>query len=130
MALNTTAKKRAFLAAFSETCSIIRAAKCAGVDRGTHYEWLARDRDYADRFHVAKEQAADALEDEAVRRAHEGMERPITVAGEKTIIREYSDTLLIFLLKGIRPQKYRENVEVTGAGGGPITAAIEVVFRD
>lgn len=130
MALNTTAKKRAFLAAYAETCSIIRAAKAAEVDRGTHYEWLRKDPGYAVRFHIAKEQAADALEDEAIRRAHEGMDKPVTVAGEKTIIREYSDTLLIFMLKGMRPQKFRDNVEVTGAGGGPITAAIEVVFRD
>jgi hypothetical protein len=33
---------------------------------------------------------------------------------------EYSDTLLIFLLKGIRPEKYRERFEHSGPEGGPI----------
>ena len=41
---------------------------------------------------------------------------------------DYSDTLLIFLLKGLRPQKYRERYEHTGANGGPI--AIQPVRLD
>jgi hypothetical protein len=38
-------------------------------------------------------------------------------------VREYSDTLLIFLLKGMRPQKYRDQarVEHTAPDGGGIT---------
>jgi hypothetical protein len=38
------------------------------------------------------------------------------------VVQEYSDTLLIFLLKGARPQKYRDNVrqEVTGSNGTPL----------
>jgi hypothetical protein len=30
-------------------------------------------------------------------------------------VREYSDTLLIFLFKGLRPEKYADRVEVRGA---------------
>ena len=33
---------------------------------------------------------------------------------------EYSDTLLIFLLKGARPKKFRENMDVT-SGDKPLT---------
>jgi hypothetical protein len=33
-------------------------------------------------------------------------------------IQEYSDTLLIFLLKGLRPEKYRERFEHSGPGKG------------
>ena len=38
---------------------------------------------------------------------------------------EYSDTLLIFLLKGVRPQKYRDNVrqEISGPDGSPLLPA-------
>lgn len=32
-----------------------------------------------------------------------------------THVREYSDILLIFLLKALRPDKYRERVEVRGS---------------
>jgi len=103
------------------------------MDRMLHYRWLLEDPEYVTQFMVAKERGADALEDEAIRRAHEGMETDKTRPGpngEPVVIRQYSDLLMIFLLKGMRPQKYRDNVEVTGAGGGPVTAAIQVIFRD
>lgn len=35
-------------------------------------------------------------------------------------VREYSDTLAIFLLKAHKPEKYRERHEHTGPNGGPI----------
>lgn len=38
---------------------------------------------------------------------------------------EYSDTLLIFLLKGAMPKKYRENVDIT-SGDEPLKALIAV----
>ena len=59
------------------------------------------------------------LGNEAIRRAYHGVEKPITVAGQREIIHEY---LLIFLLKGARPKKYRDSVpqEVTGADGAPL----------
>ena len=93
-----TAKAQAFLAAYSKCGSITGAAKAAGVARNSHYEWL-KDEHYRAAFAEAKEQAVDALEDEAIRRAHAG-----------------SDTLLIFLLKGAKPEKYRERSEVTVPG--------------
>ena len=98
------------------------AAEMAGIDRGRHYDWLKADPEYRAEFEKVQDQAVQALEDEAVRRAYHGIEKPITVAGKREIIREYSDTILIFLLKGARPQKYRDNVrqEVTGADGVPL----------
>ena len=54
----------------------------------------------------------DDLELEARRRAVEGTERPVFYqGGEVGYVREYSDTLLIFLLKAHRPNKFRERVE-------------------
>jgi hypothetical protein len=112
---NLAPKKRAFLAAYGETCNIGRAAKAAGIDRQSHYDWLAADENYRQAFKAAREQAVDALEDEAVRRANEGVERAVTVAGEREIVKEYSDTVLIFLLKGARPERYRDNLWLEGA---------------
>jgi len=120
---NPTPKKKdlaanqlAFLAAYSATCNVSRAAKSSKIDRCTHYAWLKENEQYREAFADAKEQAADTLEDEAVRRAHEGVERAATVAGKRELVREYSDTLLIFLLKGMRPEKYRERSEVKMPG--------------
>jgi hypothetical protein len=47
-----------------------------------------------------------------------GVERPVTVAGEREVIREYSDRMLEMLLKAHRPEKYRERYDVTTRTGG------------
>ena len=42
--------KSAFLEAFGETGSVVRAADIVGVRRGMHYRWLKDDPSYLDRF--------------------------------------------------------------------------------
>lgn len=102
-------KKRAFLAAYSECGTITRAAEIAGIDRGTHYNWIKEDTVYAKACDAAYEQAAERLEEEARRRAVEGVQKPVFYKGEECgVVQEYSDTLLIFLLKGAKPDKYAE----------------------
>ena len=52
-----------------------------------------------------------------------GVDEPVFYQGAQCgAVRKYSDTLLIFMLKARRPEKYREraNVELTGQGGGPV----------
>ena len=66
------------------------------------------------------EQAAQRLEAEAKRRAVEGVEEPVFYQGKQCgVIKRYSDALLMFLLKGAMPDKYKErtSTELTGAGG-------------
>jgi hypothetical protein len=60
-----------------------------GIDRGTHYDWL-KDLEYKAQFEAAQAEAADMLENEAIRRAYHGVEEQITVAGKREIIHEYS----------------------------------------
>lgn len=108
---STAARKRAFLAAFRVTASRQKAAVAAGIDRSTHYDWMRTDQKYRQEMERAEEQIGDMLEDEAIRRAYEGIEKPITIAGERELIREYSDTLLIFTLKRFKPDKYRERYD-------------------
>jgi hypothetical protein len=113
-------KKAAFLAAYSETGNISRAADAAEMDRQSHYNWLKDDPEYVAAFEHAKERAIETLEFEARRRALHGVERmkfdkgkaivdPRT--GQPYIEREYSDTLAIFLLKSLRPEVYRDRTE-------------------
>ena len=109
----TQAKRAAFLVAYVQLGTVLHAAEAAGIERKTHYNWLA-DPVYAAAFAEAEDKAIDALEKEARRRAIEGTEKPVYQGGKLVgTIREYSDTLLIFLLKGARPQKYRERVDIT-----------------
>lgn len=69
------------------------ACKAEGIARSSYYLWLADDPDFAKAVDDALESGTDLLEDEAKRRA-------VGLSG--------SDTLLIFLLKARRPDKYRE----------------------
>ena len=44
-----------------------------------------------------------------------GVEQPVFYKGEVCgLVRKYSDVLLIFLLKGLRPEVYRKNRHITG----------------
>jgi hypothetical protein len=84
----------------------------------THYLWMHTDPAYAEAFEASRDEAAQVLEDEAVRRAQQGVEEPVYQGGKLVgTVQRYSDTLLIFLLNGARPDKYkqRSSVEVTGA---------------
>lgn len=106
--------KKDFLVAFSQTGNVTDAAEQAGCARRTVYDWLARDDAFRVSFAEAEQQALDRLEREALRRGVEGVDEPVYQGGKKIgAIRKYSDTLLIFLLKGGRPSKYRERVDVT-----------------
>jgi hypothetical protein len=129
---NSTAKKGAFLAAYARTASITKAAKIAKVDRTSHYDWKASDPDYLTAFEAAKELAIETLEDEAIRRAHEGLRKPVYQGGKRVgYVQEYSDTLLIFLLKAARPEKYRERIsaEHTGPNGAILNPpTLQVTF--
>jgi hypothetical protein len=111
------AKKGAFLAAYRETGNIRLACIAAQISRSSHYRWLEQSLDYAEDFEQAKKDAVDVLEAEARRRAVEGWEEPVGwYKGQAGgTVRRYSDTLLIFLLKGAAPRKYRERMEVSGA---------------
>jgi hypothetical protein len=151
-----TSRQSAFLAAFSITGRVAHAAKACKIEREMHYRWIKEDPAYPALFADAKAKAVQCWEDEAVRRANDGVFEPNTYKGdfvypitgyrlnEETGKPDYnlpiygkkplgvmksSDRLLEFLLRGAKPETYREarTVELTGAGGGPI--ALQLVER-
>lgn len=121
-----TVKQRAFIQAFCVTASVSRAAKAAQIHRQRHYSWLKEDPHYAALFDRARLEVGDALQDEAVRRAHEGVLKPVYYKGKRCGVRRvYSDGLLMFLLRRMLPEVYGERangaMEVSATtGGGPI----------
>lgn len=118
---------RTFLAAYRQTASITKAAAAAKVERSMHYRWLANEA-YKAAFALAQEEAAQLLEDEAVRRATEGTLEPVFYQGLKVgAVRRYSDGLMQFLLRGFKPQKYSAKAEITGADGGPLQTQSEII---
>lgn len=116
-----------FLAAFEERGTVIQACRAAGVGRSTVYEERKRNQAFADAWAEVEEDTTEIMEREGYRRAVEGwIERQKferNEAGELELVeqvRKFSDTLLIFLLKARRPKVYRERIEHSGPGGGPL----------
>ncbi|HWQ34318.1 MAG TPA: terminase [Blastocatellia bacterium] len=101
--------------------NVSRAARAARVSRSTVYFWRDEDSDFAKAWDDAIEEGLDDLEQEARRRAFKGTKKPVYQGGRLAgYVQEYSDTLLIFLLKGGRPKKYRERFEHSGPDGQPL----------
>lgn len=113
-----------------------KAATAARIHRSIHYRRLKADPAYKAAFDEAQETAIGILEDEAHRRAVEGVDEPLTYQGQFSYdakiddagnlvldaegrpmrgkvltVRKYSDSLLQFLLRGARPEKYRERFQ-------------------
>ncbi len=97
-----------FLEAFARLGNISGAARETHILRKSHYDWM-QDATYAARFREAEKVAGDALVQEARRRALQGVDRPVFQGGRHVgSVTEYSDTLLMFLMKGAMPNVYRE----------------------
>jgi hypothetical protein len=140
---------RAFLAAIRVWPSVTVAARAAGIAREAHYRQLERSPQYAAAFAAAMRQGIDSLEDEAIRRAQNGVRRPVMYHGKPVMVptdpakragkknpkvplyeTDYSDTLMLAILKAKKPDEYREKLstELTGKDGAPLEARLEVVF--
>ncbi len=114
---------RGFLEALINTGRVDLATQAAGIERTTAYYARKRDQLFADAWDEAKAIAFDKLEDEAYRRAYEGTDEPVFHQGKQVAtIKKYSDVLLMFLMKGANPEKYRDNsrIELGGIKGQPL----------
>jgi hypothetical protein len=131
---------KGFLAALRESGNVRLSCEAVKIERKTAYNLRDADEDFAQAWQDALEESADLLEQEARRRAYEGVQRlkfdrgklvtiPLLDTEGKVVLgsdgeplttpyveHEYSDTLLIFLLKGIRPEVYRERTDVRHSG--------------
>ena len=110
--------QRAFLAIFAATGHVGKAAGHAEIHRGTHYEWL-KDDYYRAAYKECEKLAAELLQSECFRRANEGTDRPVYQAGVLVgYVTEYSDTLAMFLLKGLMPDRYKDRARIEWAWDG------------
>ena len=126
MARFNRSKQAAFLAAFAACGTVRRACEAAGISTALHYNWLDRDPDYRPQFEEATQKSIYAMEAEARQRAIEGLRQykftakgesiPHPLTGEPYYEDKRSDVLLIFLLKGMAPEKYRDNIAATVNG--------------
>lgn len=121
-------KAVAKLGTITSGCRAIRAS------RTTILAWRVEDQDdgysaqeFTRREKEAFEEFLDTLEAEAARRAYKGVPKGVYHLGVKVAQEhQYSDTLLMFLLNGGRPEKFRQRVDNTHSapGGGPVQQVI------
>lgn len=109
--IRTPKREAAFLDALRDGLSVTAACIDAGISRSTAYEWREADDEFRKRWDEAIEEGTDRLEDEAQRRARDGVTEPIYYKGSRVgEVQRYSDTLMIFLLKARRPDKFKDRV--------------------
>lgn len=100
-------KKVAYLAAYSILGSVTYSCKCAGITNPLIYTWKKDDPLFVEYYEMAEQAHTEYMEIEAQRRAVMGVPEEVYYQGEVVgHKRNYSDSLLQFLLKGKRPDKY------------------------
>lgn len=101
---STPEKRAAFIEELRVRGTVYHAARAAGVGRRTTYAWRDKYPEFAQAWDDALEDSTEILEDSMFQRA---------IAGDTTAG--------IFLLKALRPEKYRDKPPVTidaNAAGG------------
>lgn len=106
-----------FLASLTLTPNVAEACRQAGITRKAAYDRRKADPEFAAAWDEALEESTDELVAEAYRRAKNGTKRPVFYKGDVCgHIREFSDTLAMFLLKAHRPNVYRDRVQQEHSG--------------
>ena len=124
-------KQRVFLECYVIAPSLNRACRLAAergytIARSAAGRWSSENKHFRKAFRKAKKQALLYLEVEARRRAVEGIKKkkfykgePIVdpVSGQQYEETEYSDAMLMFLLKCQLPEKYgdKSKLELSGS---------------
>lgn len=119
--INTQAiqtKKEAVIELYSQIGNLSETSRRLGVDRRTIYTWINNDPEFFDSYTAARWMSAEPLLAEATARATIGQDKPVIYQGEiKDYYKEKSDNLLMFLIKGVRPEYAQEQVHHTGSTG-------------
>lgn len=103
--------KGPFLDALKVRFFVTQACEAVGVSRSTVYEWRDNDSEFRQAMDEQDARLVDNLRAEAYRRAVDGVEEPVTIAGQRELIRKRSDYLLDRLLRAKDPA-FKDNLRV------------------
>lgn len=124
-------KKTAFLEEYMRSGRVDLATRHVGILYHFPYHWARVDEEFKAAWARAREVAAQALEDAAYRRAKTGVLVPVYQKGMLVgMERRYSDGLTMFLLKGMKPDVYRDRVEHSGDPASPVQHKVTVGLSD
>ena len=119
-----------FLEAVARGMGMTHACDHVGIDSSSATGLRKRNAEFRRRWNEAADIGTRLLEQEAQRRAYHGTEDPILDRhGNRIGTRShYSDGLMMFLLKGRRPEKYRDHYD--GGPRTPTTLNVQIVTVD
>ena len=126
--LKTTPEfKKSFLSMLAELPNITVICKLMGISPSNLLVARKNDELFDQGVRNAIDEGYDLIEEEARRRAVDGVLEPVFYRGEEVgKIRRYSDQLLITLLKGYKPKKFNPGVKVTAGDGEKITMSFNL----
>ena len=114
-----------FLEALKATGNISKSCKLSRLPKTCAYEWRRQDEEFRQAWDEAQVEGEAVLEDEAKRRAYEGVKKPVYQGGKRVgYVQEYSDTLLIFLLKGTNKAKFGDRTTLAGDKDNPVQVSV------
>ena len=125
----TPRRLKAFLDTIVETGgNITKACKKIHVARATMYERRQENPEFKKQWDEAVDRGIDVLEDEAKRRAYDGVIKPLFHDGKRIgSVRTYSDMLMALMLKAHRT-KYKDRHEISGPGGEPLQSGVVTFY--
>ena len=131
-AYKTTYKRmRVFLESYAETGRVDEASRTAGISKMSHYRKLATDPEYRQAFERMELQVGQMLEDLAVQRVREGVQKQLFYQGEPVMLdgkyayeTTYDSHLHHVLLKRFKREAYKERIEQQISGEITITDRI------
>lgn len=128
----TAARTRAVLEALEAGATYAEAAKSGGISYQTLRQWRAKDQRFDQACMLSIEAGTDLIEAEARRRAVDGVAKPVGFhQGRHTglFVRDYSDQLLVLLLKARRPELYRDSQTKQISADSQLTGAKDELLR-
>ena len=113
------------------TGNVTKTCKILNLNQRSLYYALEHDTEFNSAFERVRDLSINKAEDELIRRAVEGVDKGVWFQGEQVgTERIYSDGLLSKLLAANRRKWRTNNLEVTGADGGPIQSSISIELPD
>ena len=118
-----------FLSMLAQTANLLKSAEYAGISTSIVYKRRKSDPEFKEQYDEAWQAGYEILEGECARRAFEGYDQPVFQQGMQVgVIRQYSDALAMFLMKGNKPMKFKDRasseVSINGPDGGPVQTTL------
>lgn len=100
-----------FFEQLAKSGNIGKALEVVAISRIELYRRETQDPEFKKIFEEARSLGISAMEDEAQRRAVDGVSEPIFFQGlQIATVQKFSDQLLMFLLRGRKPEVFKERI--------------------